>query len=136
MSNSDLNNTEDALYNSYYSKSRNLFLIPAGNVTYTTSDGIHFSKGEYDLPLVRNGNANEELDEIWIASQWDNYYLNVLKSGEKNYKKVLKANDEQHFSTVKYLDNGLIITMSYAYPESVLKIIMLQILKERIIIYI
>ena len=61
LSNSDLNNTEDALYNSYYSKSRNLFLIPAGNVTYTTSDGIHFSKGEYDLPLARNGYVYEEL---------------------------------------------------------------------------
>ena len=59
--------------------------------------------------------------EIWIAFQWDNYYLNVHKSGEKNYKKVLKANNEQHFSTVKYLENGIIIAMSYAYPGSISK---------------
>lgn len=119
ISNEDLNYTEHELYNSYYSKSRDLFLIPVGdNITYTTSDGINFSKGEYDLPLARNGYVFEELDEIWIASQWDTNYLNVLKPREKKYEKVLKSKNEQYFSTVKYLGNDIFVALSYTYPGS------------------
>ncbi len=119
LSHEDLNITEHELYNSYYSKSRDLFLIPVGdNITYTTSDGINFSKGEYDLPLERNGYVIEELDEIWIASQWDTNYLNVLRKDKKKYEKVLKLNNEQYFSTVKYLGNGIMVALSYNYPGS------------------
>ena len=118
LSNSALKNTKQALYNSYYSKSRNLFLIPVGDVTYTTSDGIHFTSGEYNIPLARNGYVFEELDEIWFASQWGSYYLSVLRKGEKTYKKVLVSQNKQYFSTVKYIGNGIMIAMSYGYPGS------------------
>ena len=116
LSNSDLKKTKVALYNSYYSKSRDLFLIPVGDATYTTSDGINFKKGEYNIPLARNGYVFEELDEIWIASQWGSTNLNVLKKGEKKFTKVLTSNDRQYFSTVKYLGKGIFIAMSYGYP--------------------
>ena len=118
LSNSALKNTKQALYNSYYSKSRNLFLIPVGDVTYTTSDGIHFTSGEYNIPLARNGYVFEELDEIWFASQWGSYYLSVLRKGEKAYKKVLVSQNKQYFSTVKYIGNGIMLAMSYGYPGS------------------
>ena len=118
LSNNDLKNTKTALYNSYYSKSRDLFLIPVGDATYTTSDGIIFQKGEYNIPLARNGYVFEELDEIWFASQWGNTNLNVLLKGEKKYKKVLTSNNNQYFSTVKYLGKGIFIAMSYGYPGS------------------
>ena len=118
LSNSALKNTKQALYNSYYSKSRNLFLIPVGDVTYTTSDGIHFTSGEYNIPLARNGYVFEELDEIWFASQWGSYYLSVLRKGEKTYKKVLVSQNKQYFSTVKYIGNGIMLAMSYGYPGS------------------
>ena len=118
LSNSALKNTKQALYNSYYSKSRNLFLIPVGDVTYTTSDGIHFTSGEYNIPLARNGYAFEELGEIWFASQWGSYYLSVLRKGEKTYKKVLVSQNKQYFSTVKYIGNGIMLAMSYGYPGS------------------
>ena len=118
LSNSALKNTKQALYNSYYSKSRNLFLIPVGDVTYTTSDGIHFTSGEYNIPLARNGYVFEELGEIWFASQWGSYYLSVLRKGEKTYKKVLVSQNKQYFSTVKYIGNGIMLAMSYGYPGS------------------
>ena len=118
LSHNDLQKTKNALYNSYYSKSRDLFLIPVGSTTYTTSDGINFKKGEYNIPLARNGYVFEELDEIWIASQWGSTNLNVLKRGEKNYKKVLTSNARQYFSTVKYLGKGIFIALSYGYPGS------------------
>ena len=118
LSNSALKNTKQALYNSYYSKSRNLFLIPVGDVTYTTSDGIHFTSGEYSIPLARNGYVFEELGEIWFASQWGSYYLSVLRTGEKTYKKVLVSQNKQYFSTVKYIGNGIMLAMSYGYPGS------------------
>lgn len=119
ISNSDLKNTKQALYNSYYSKSRDLFLIPiGGDVTYTTSDGIHFKKGEYNIPLARNGYTFEEIDQIWIASQWGSNNLYVLKQGEKKYTKVLTSNNKQYFSTVKYLGKGILVAMSYGYPGS------------------
>ena len=118
LSNSDLKNTGSALYNSYYSKSRDLFLIPVGYTTYTTSDGINFENGEYNIPLARNGYVFEELDEIWFASQWGNYNLNVLKKDEKKFQKVLSSNNKQYFSTVKYLGKGIFIAMSYGYPGS------------------
>ena len=110
--------TKNALYNSYYSKSRNLFLIPVGDTTYTTFDGIHFKRGEYNIPLARNGYVFEELDEIWFASQWGNNKLNVLRKGEKVYKTVTTSNNKQYFSTVKYLGKGIFIAMSYGYPGS------------------
>ena len=119
LSNSQLKNTKKAFYNSYYSKSRNLFLIPTGDGTYTTKDGIHFNKGLYDIPLARNGYVFDELDQIWFASQWGNNYLAVLKSGEKKYKKVLTSIDKkQFFSTVKYLGKGIFLAISYQYPGS------------------
>jgi len=118
LSNADLKNTKEALYNSYYSKSRDLFLIPVGDTTYTTSDGINFKEGEYNIPLARNGYVFEELDEIWIASQWDSNNLNVLKKGEKNYQTVLTAKGKQSFSTVKYLGKGIFVAMSFGYPGS------------------
>ena len=121
LSHSDLKKTKAALYNSYYSTSRNLFLIPVGDTTYTTSDGINFKKGEYNIPLARNGYVFEELDEIWFASQWGSTNLNVLKKGEKNYKKVLTSNARQYFSTVKYLGKGIFVALSYGYPGSVNK---------------
>ena len=136
LSNTDLKKTKSALYNSYYSKSRNLFLIPVGDTTYTTSDGINFKKGEYNIPLARNGYVFEELDEIWFASQWGNTKLNVLKKGEKDYKTVITSNNNQYFSTVKYLGKGIFIAMSYGYHGSKKKIFKLKHLKERIIIYI
>jgi len=117
LSNSQLKNTKKAFYNSYYSKSRNLFLIPTGDGTYVTKDGIHFSKGKYDIPLARNGYVFEELDQIWIASQWGNNFLSVLKSGETQYKKVLTSVDKkQFFSTVKYLGKGIFIALIYGFP--------------------
>ena len=118
LSHADLQKTGHALYNSYYSKSRNLFLIPVGDATYTTSDGIHFKKGEYNIPLARNGYTFEEIDEIWIASQWGSTNLNVLKKGEKKFRKVLTSNAGQYFSTVKYLGKGIFVAMSYGYPGS------------------
>ena len=118
LSNKDLKNTKNALYNSYYSKSRDLFLIPIGDYTYTTSDGINFKKGEYNIPLARNGYVFEELDEIWFASQWGNYNLNVLRKGKKNFEKVITSQNKQYFSTVKYIGNGIMIAMSYGYPGS------------------
>ena len=118
LSNSQLQNTRNALYNSYYSKSRNLFLIPIGSYTYTTFDGIHFNKGEYDIPLARNGYVFDELDEIWFASQWGNTYLNVLRKGQKKYTSVLQSRNGQFFSTVKHLGNGIMIALSYGYPGS------------------
>ena len=118
LSNKDLKNTKNALYNSYYSKSRDLFLIPIGDYTYTTSDGINFKKGEYNIPLARNGYVFEELDEIWFASQWGNYNLNVLRKGKKNFEKVITSKNKQYFSTVKYIGNGIMIAMSYGYPGS------------------
>lgn len=119
LSNSQLKNTKKAFYNSYYSKSRNLFLIPTGDGTYVTKDGIHFSKGKYDIPLARNGYVFEELDQIWIASQWGNNFLSVLKSGETHYKKVLTSVDKkQFFSTVKYLGKGIFLAISYQHPGS------------------
>jgi hypothetical protein len=93
-------------------------LIPVGDTTYTTSDGIHFKKGEYNIPLARNGYVFEELDEIWFASQWGNTKLNVLRKGEKDYKTVTTSNNNQYFSTVKYLGKGILIAMSYGYPGS------------------
>ena len=118
LSHADLKKTGKALYNSYYSKSRDLFLIPVGDATYTTSDGINFNKGEYNIPLARNGYVFEELDEIWFASQWGSTNLNVLKKGEKKFRKVLTSNAGQYFSTVKYLGNGIFIALSYGYPGS------------------
>ena len=118
LTNADLKNTKQALYNSYYSKSRNLFLIPVGDTTYTTSDGINFKKGEYNIPLARNGYVFEELDEIWFASQWGSSNLNVLKKGQKKYQTVLTAKGKQYFSTVKYLGKGIFVAMSYGYPGS------------------
>ena len=118
LSNKQLKNTKNALYNSYYSKSRDLFLIPIGDYTYTTSDGINFKKGEYNIPLARNGYVFEELDEIWFASQWGNYNLNVLRKGKKNFEKVITSQNKQYFSTVKYIGNGIMIAMSYGYPGS------------------
>ena len=118
LSHSDLKQTKNALYNSYYSKSRDLFLIPVGDYTYTTSDGINFKKGEYNIPLARNGYVFEELDQIWFASQWGSCNLNVLKKGEKKYTKVLTSNNKQYFSTVKYLGKGIFVAMSYGYPGS------------------
>ena len=136
LSNNSLKNTKNALYNSYYSKSRNLFLIPVGDATYTTSDGIHFTKGEYSLPLARNGYVFEELDEIWFASQWGSNNLNVLKKGEQKYKNVLTSNNNQYFSTVKYLGNGIIIALSYGYPGSKSKDLYAIKFERKIIIYI
>ena len=122
LSNSQLKNTKNAFYNSYYSKSRNLFLIPTGDGTYITKDGIHFNKGEYDIPLARNGYVFEELDQIWIASQWGNNFLSVLHSGEHKYNKVLTSIDKkQFFSTVKYLGKGIFLAISYQYPGSTYK---------------
>ena len=118
LSNTDLKKTKNALYNSYYSKSRDLFLIPVGDDTYTTSDGINFKKGEYNIPLARNGYVFEELDEIWFASQWGNTNLNVLRKGDKKYNAVLTSKNKQYFSTVKYLGKGIFIAMSYGYPGS------------------
>ena len=118
LSNIDLKKTKNALYNSYYSKSRDLFLIPVGDDTYTTSDGINFKNGEYNIPLARNGYVFEELDEIWFASQWGNNKLNVLRKGDKKYTTVLTSNNKQYFSTVKYLGRGIFIAMSYGYPGS------------------
>jgi hypothetical protein len=118
LTNADLQNTKQALYNSYYSKSRDLFLIPVGDTTYTTSDGINFKKGEYSIPLARNGYVFEELDEIWFASQWGSSNLNVLKKGEKKYQTVLTAKGKQYFSTVKYLGKGIFVAMSFGYPGS------------------
>ena len=80
LSNSELQSTKKALYNTYYSKSRDLFLIPIGSYTITTFDGIHYKKGEYVLPLARNGYIFDDLDEIWIGGP----YLNVLRKGQKN----------------------------------------------------
>ena len=117
-----MKNTKNAFYNSYYSKSRNLFLIPTGDGTYITKDGIHFNKGEYDIPLARNGYVFEELDQIWIASQWGNNFLSVLKSGQHKYNKVLTSIDKkQFFSTVKYLGKGIFLAISYQYPGSTYK---------------
>jgi len=122
LSNSQLKNTKNAFYNSYYSKSRNLFLIPTGDGTYITKDGIHFNKGDYDIPLARNGYVFEELDQIWIASQWGNNFLSVLKSGQHKYNKVLTSIDKkQFFSTVKYLGKGIFLAISYQYPGSTYK---------------
>ena len=105
LSNSDLKNTKNSLYNSYYSKSRDLFLIPVGDYTYTTKDGINFQKGEYSIPLARNGYVFEDLDEIWFASQWGNTNLNVLRKGSKKFEKVISSQNKQYFSTVKYIGN-------------------------------
>ena len=118
LTNADLKNTKQALYNSYYSKSRNLFLIPVGDTTYTTSDGINFKKGEYNIPLARNGYVFEELDEIWFASQWGSSNLNILKKRKKKYQTVLTTKGKQYFSTVKYLGKGIFVAMSYGYPGS------------------
>ena len=118
LTNADLQNTKQALYNSYYSKSRDLFLIPVGDTTYTTSDGINFKKGEYNIPLARNGYVFEDLDEIWFASQWGSSNLNVLKKGQKKYQTVLTAKGKQYFSTVKYLGKGIFVAMSFGYPGS------------------
>ena len=118
LTHKDLKSTKNALYNSYYSKSRDLFLIPVGDTTYTTSDGINFKSGEYNIPLARNGYVFEELDEIWFASQWGNYNLNVLRKGEKKYQKVITSKNKQFFSTVKYLGKGIFVAMSYGYPGS------------------
>ena len=89
LTNEDLKNTKQALYNSYYSKSRDLFLIPVGDTTYTTSDGLNFKEGEYNIPLARNGYVFEGLDEIWFASQWGSSNLNILKKEKKNIKRFL-----------------------------------------------
>ena len=121
LSHSDLKKTKNALYNSYYSKSRDVFLIPVGDTTYATSDGINFKIGKYNIPLARNGYVFEELDEIWFASQWGNTKLNVLRKGEKDYKTVTTSNNNQYFSTVKYLGKGIFIAMSYGYPGSTKK---------------
>ena len=118
LTHKDLKSTKNALYNSYYSKRRDLFLIPVGDTTYTTSDGINFKSGEYNIPLARNGYVFEELDEIWFASQWGNYNLNVLRKGEKKYQKVITSKNKQFFSTVKYLGKGIFVAMSYGYPGS------------------
>ena len=118
LSHADLQKTKNALYNTYYSKSRDLFLIPVGGTTYTTSDGINFKNGEYNIPLARNGYTFEELDEIWFASQWGNYDLTVLRTGKNKYEKVMTSRNKQFFSTVKHLGNGIMIAMSYGYPGS------------------
>ena len=115
LSNKDLG-TKKSLYNSYYSKSRDLFLIPTGDYTYTTRDGIHFEKGEYSLLLARNGYSIDELDEIWCSSAFGGSVLSVLRKGAKKYEIVLEGEKGYSFSTLKYLGKGIFITIAYGYP--------------------
>jgi hypothetical protein len=93
-----------------------LFLIPVGDVTYTTSDGKNFKISDYNIPLARNGYVFEDLDEIWFASKWGNNYLAVLRKNEKKYQNVLISKNKQYFSTVKYLGKGIMVALSYGYP--------------------
>ena len=99
-------------YNSYYSKSRKMFIVPLNDngEVMVSYDGVLFIKDKsYKLPLGRNGYVIEELGEIWIAA---NNKIAVLRQGEKIYETVYKLNDGT-FSSFNYIGKGIMLATAY-----------------------
>ena len=99
-------------YNTYYSESRKMFIVPLKNngEVMVSYDGINFIKDKsYKLPLGRNGYVIEELGEIWIAAQDK---LAVLRQGEKIYKTVYNISDGV-FSSFNYIGKGIMLATAY-----------------------
>lgn len=105
-----------AHYNSYYSKTRKIFIVPLNNngEVMISQDGINFIKNkEYKLPLGRNGYVIDELEEIWIAA---NDKIAVLRKGEKIYETIYQISGGV-FSSFNYIGKGIMLACAYT-PDS------------------
>ena len=91
LSNYQLKNTKNTFYNSYYSKSRKLFLIPTEMVLILLMMVFILINEIMIILLTRNGYVFEELEQIWITSY---NFLSILKSWEYKYNKVLTSIDK------------------------------------------
>ncbi len=110
--------TTGALYNSYWSEKRGLFIVPSANV-WTSADGVIWTKKtSYSIPVGRNGYIinNKGKEEIWVCRNSGG--LDVLREGTKSTVNIIPSETGLNLTSFRDLGKGVLLA-SAGFTETV-----------------